>query len=445
MSRMKTFSGGIHPPEHKEATQHLAIEDVSLPTELFIALHQHTGAPCKALVEVGQEVLRGQKIGDADGFITAPVHSPVTGTVAAIEERRHFNGTMVTGVVITTGSLEAQSRTAYMEAVPQWQDAEVDTIRKMVREAGIVGLGGAAFPAHVKLSPPSDKPIDTVIINGCECEPFLTCDHRLLLEDAEQMITGSLIIKKAVGARSVVIGIEDNKPDAIQHVTRLASDHEDVAVVGLETRYPQGAEKQLIQVVLGREVPSGKLPMEVGAVVHNVGTAIAVAEAVTLGKPLIDRVLTVSGPAVARPANLRVPLGMPISEVVEHCGGLSGDSVRVVLGGPMTGWAQPDLSTMVIKGTSGVLALDATGPAMDDRYLDCVRCQRCVSACPMLLYPNFLGVAGEHRQWARAENEGALDCVECGACAYVCPARRPMVRFIRSAKAAIWARQRANG
>ena len=441
MSESKTFEGGIHPPEYKEYTDKLAIETVPLPEEIFVPLHQHTGAPCQAMVEPDQEVLRGQKIGDADGFITAPVHSPVTGRVVALEERLSFNGQKVMGAVIAVGSAEDQARTALMEALPDWENAEVDDIRKLVREAGIVGLGGAAFPAHVKLSPPPDKSIDTVIINACECEPFLTCDHRLLLEEAEDMLTGSLIMKKAVGASKVIIGIEDNKPDAVQHMQKLTSDMADVTVEELPTKYPQGAEKQLIKALLDREVPSGGLPMDVGALVHNVGTAIAVARAVTQGEPLMERVLTVSGPAVAGHANLKVAIGTPIGHVLDHVGGLKDNVVRLVMGGPMTGFAQSSLEVPVVKGTSGLLALDENICRLSDSYLDCVRCKRCVDACPMFLYPNFLGVAGEYGQVNRLEAFDVLDCVECGACAYVCPSQRPMVRFMRQGKALVWEKQ----
>jgi len=439
---VRTFKGGIHPPEFKGQTNGLSIESLPLADELFVPLHQHTGKPCDSLVSIGDRVLKGQKIGDTDGFISAPVHSPVTGTVTSIEKRIGFSGQNTLGVAISVDQ-EGQEETAFMEAMPDWEQAEVGTIQKAAREAGLVGLGGAAFPTHVKLSPPEDKAIDTVIINGCECEPFLTCDHRLMLEEAEQMITGSRIMKKAVGADKIIIGIEDNKPDAVEHVRQAARDYEDISVQILETKYPQGAEKQLIQALVGREVPSGKLPMDVGALVHNVGTAVALAQAVVEGRPLLDRVITVSGPSISRPANVRVPVGTPISHVIEHLGGLKDDVARVVLGGPMTGTAQSSLSVAVVKGTSGILAMNKEITArLDDSYKDCVRCNRCVSACPMFLYPNFLGVAAEYRDWDRAEQEGALDCVECGVCAFVCPSARPLVRFFRGAKAAIWEKRR---
>lgn len=435
----KTFKGGIHPPEFKEATEQLAIEDIALPEQLFVPLHQHIGAPCAATVEVGQEVLRGQQIGAAEGFISAPVHSPVTGKVLAVEPRMGFNGQEVMGVAIEVGTASDQARTAYLEPLPQWQKATPEQLRTRAREAGLVGMGGAAFPTSVKLSPPADKPIDVVIINGCECEPFLTCDHRLMLERAEDMITGGLIMMRAVGAERLILGVEDNKPDAVEHLTKAAAEHPEVEVMALHTKYPQGAEKQLIDAALGRVVPARALPMEVGALVHNVGTAIALADAVLEGKPLIERVVTVSGPGMQRPCNVKAAVGTALADLVDHAGGLGSDAVRIVVGGPMTGFAQPDLSSAVVKGTSGLLALDQALAASRDNYYDCVRCQRCVRACPMLLYPNFLATAGELKQWSRADTENALDCVECGACAFECPAKRPMVRFIREAKAAIWA------
>ena len=438
-----TFLGGIHPPDHKEATKDLAIENASLPEALFVALHQHLGAPCAACVEVGQQVLKGQKIGDTEAFVSAPVHAPVSGKVTAIEKRKSFTGQEVMGVAIAVGPTQDQKKTAYLDKITDWQKAQPDVIRARVRAAGIVGLGGAAFPTSVKLSPPADCPIDTIIINGCECEPFLTCDHRLLLEKTEEVIVGALIMKRALGASRVIIGIEDNKPDAVEHATAVAARYPDVSVVGLHTKYPQGAEKQLIKATLDREVPARGLPMKVGALVQNVGTALAVAEAVLEGKPLIERVVTVSGPGVKRPCNVRVPLGTSLSHLVEQAGGLNALAERLVLGGPMTGWAQADLGASVVKGTGGFLALDRTMAASRDEFLDCVRCQRCVQACPMYLYPNFLATAAELKQWSVTDREGALDCIECGACAFGCPSRRPMVRFIREAKAAVMELQRA--
>jgi Na+-translocating ferredoxin:NAD+ oxidoreductase subunit C len=438
-----TFAGGIHPPDYKEATAQLAIEYVPLAKELFVPLHQHIGAPCAPCVEVGQEVLKGQKLGDTEAFVSAPVRAPATGKVVAIEKRKSFTGLDVLGVVIAVGSEEDQQRRAYLDPILNWQEADVAVIRKQVREAGLVGMGGAAFPTSVKLSPPADSPIDTVIINACECEPFLTCDHRLMLERAEDMIVGALIMKRVVNAQNVIIGIEDNKPDAIAHVTQVAAKFPGVRVVGLHTKYPQGAEKQLIKATLDREVPARGLPMKVGALVHNVSTAISMADAVLQGKPLLDRVVTISGPGIKRPCNVRVAFGTPFAHLVEYAGGLNGLAARIVIGGPMTGFAQSDLSATVVKGTGGLLALDKTMAARREEYRDCVRCQRCVRACPMYLYPNFLATAAELSQWDKADKDGALDCVECGACAYECPSNRPMVRFIRSAKATIVARQRA--
>lgn len=439
----RSFRGGTHPPEYKDLSEGLAVESLPLASELFLALQQHTGKPCTALVKAGDRVLRGQKIGDSDGFISAPVHSPVTGTVVGIEERIGVTGQEVRGVVLSVGPEDDQSQVSFMEAMPDWEKADPEWIRRAAREAGLVGLGGAAFPTHVKLSPPDDKNIDTVIINGCECEPFLTCDHRLMLEQGQAMIVGSLLMKKAVGADKVIIGVEDNKPDAIEHLGQLAGEYPEIEVQELETKYPQGAEKQLIMALLGREVPSGKLPMDVQALVHNVGTAVALAQAVTEGKPLMERVITASGPGLGRPANLLVPLGTPVSHIVDHLGGLSESTQRLIVGGPMTGVAQSGLEVSVVKGTSGVLALDQeVARGLTEDYMDCVRCNRCVQGCPMLLYPNFLGIAAEYGDWDRAERENALDCVECGVCAYMCPSKRPLVRFFRQAKAAIWARQR---
>ncbi|MEW6082036.1 MAG: electron transport complex subunit RsxC [Bacillota bacterium] len=433
----KTFQAGIHPPTCKEASGGKEIQEIALPEEVVIPLHQHTGAPCDPLVKVGDTVLAGQKVGDTGAFVSAPVHASVAGTVKAVEPRPYFTGTQVNSVVIAVAE---EQNTADLPPGKSVEEATPDDIKKAVREAGIVGMGGAAFPTAVKLSPPADKPIESVIINGGECEPFLTCDHRNMLEMAEEMVQGARLLLKAVGASRCYFGIEGNKPDAIALISEKVAGMEGMEVVPLECKYPQGAEKQLIKAVLDREVPPGKLPMEVGALVQNVGTTIAVFQAVTQGKPLIERALTVSGPAVAEPKNVRVKIGTPVRHVLEQCGGIKG-AAKVVLGGPMTGWAQSSLDVPVVKGTSGILAIP---PEMVDPegWLACVRCGKCVDHCPMFLYPNFIGTFAEAGRYAQAEDWGAMDCFECGVCAYVCPSKRPLIQFVRFAKADILARRR---
>ncbi|MFQ5574530.1 MAG: electron transport complex subunit RsxC, partial [Terriglobia bacterium] len=346
----RTFKGGIHPPYNKELTAHKAIEAGPDPAEIVIPLSQHIGAPCEPLVAKGDEVKAGQKVGEARGFISAPVHSSVAGKVRAVEFRPHSSGSPALSVVIRAAATEAT------EAVKVERTGDtVEALREAAREAGLVGLGGAAFPTHVKLTPPEGKTVDTVLINGCECEPYLTCDHRQMLEQAEQMLDGLELISKMVGAKTGYIGIEDNKKDAIKHLKQLTKGMSNVTVVRLATKYPQGFEKKLIEAVLGRVVPLGGLPSDIGVVVQNSGTAIALSEAVRDGKPLIERVVTVTGRGVAEPKNLRVKIGTPAQALVDFCGGAEGETGKIVFGGPMTGAVQTGLEAPVVKGTSGIL------------------------------------------------------------------------------------------
>lgn len=430
---VKTFPrGGVHPPEHKEATAGSPIREIPPAPETVVFLSQHTGAPCEATVKVGDRVLAGQTIGDSQAFISAPVHASVSGTVKAIEPRKNLTGAMVPAVIIAP---DEEQEAAPAGEAGDWRAMSPDEIRKTVREAGIVGLGGAAFPTSVKIAPPKDKPIDTVIINGCECEPFLTCDHALMLARPDDLIEATRLLIKAVGAKHGRIGIEVNKPDAIAVLEDKLRDDPEIEVVRCQVKYPEGAEKQLIKAVLDREVPPGKLPSEVGALVQNVGTALAVLDAIREGKVLIRRVLTVAG-AVRQPGNLDVAIGTPIGHLIEQCGGFSVAPGKVVIGGPMTGWAVDDLTVPVQKGTSGIVVLS-------QEYLDkhptlaCVRCGKCVEVCPMGLLPNMIGIYAEKGRWDEAERWNAMDCFECGSCAYVCPSRRPIVDWVRRAKRAI--------
>lgn len=436
----RTFRAGIHPPYFKEMSSNKEVRDIPLPKEVVIPLHQHIGAPCAPLVKVGEFVLAGQKIGDSQSYVSAPVHASVAGEVIAIEPRPSFTGDDVMSIVIKTAA--EQKSVALTGGIPMDEATPKDIIRA-AREAGIVGMGGAAFPASVKMSPPPDKPIDTLVMNGCECEPFLTCDHRIMLERCDDMINGALLIMKAIGADNCVFGVESNKGDVVALLEERLEGKPGMSVVSLETKYPQGSEKQLIKATLDREVPPGMLPMEVGTVVNNVQTAVAVFEAVTRGTPLIERVLTVTGPAAVEPQNVRAKVGTKVSDVLAACGGLSGVA-KVVLGGPMTGFAQSNLDVPVVKGTSGIVAL-TPDLAQETPYLPCVRCGKCVDNCPMMLYPNFIALYAEAKLWDKADAWNALDCFECGSCAYVCPSKRPLVQFIRAAKAEITARQRAAG
>ncbi len=386
-------------------------------------MSQHLGAPCLPTVEKGDHVRRGQVVGDVDAFVSAPVHSPVEGEVSEIVEVLSISGTRVNAVRIAP---EPDQDVREHERITA--DAEVD----VVRLAGVVGLGGAAFPTSVKLIPPRDKPVGTVILNGCECEPYLTCDHRVMVEQPERVVAGGHAIRRIVGAQGLVIGVEDNKPEAAEALRpHLGSD---VELLILPTRYPQGAEKQLIWAVLGKEVAHGELPAAAGALVHNVSTAVAVADALDKGKPLVERVVTVTG-NVARPGNYLTLLGTPVSALIKAAGGIVGKPGRVIAGGPMTGVALADLDVPVVKGTSGVVVLEEgeTAPAvMNDQ--PCIRCGRCSDACPMMLQPFAIGIYANRSDWDGSERYHALDCIECGCCSYVCPTRRPLVQLIRQAK-----------
>ncbi len=435
---LKTFpKGGTHLHYHKELAEDKAIEVLEPPQVAVIPLHQHTGAPNNAIVKKGDRVLVGQKIGTSDAFISAPVHSSISGEVIDVEMHKTFTGANVSCVVIASDG--KQTMAEFKGCDKDIADITPDEIRNAVKEAGIVGLGGAAFPTHVKLTPPKDKPIDSVIINGAECEPFLCCDYRNMLERTEDLIYGTKLCMKAVGANKAYIGIEANKPQAISLLTEKTKGDNSIEVISLAIKYPQGAEKALIKTILNREVPPGKLPSEVGALVQNVGTTIAIAEAVKLGKPLYERVLTVTGNGVKNPKNLLVKIGTKISLVINSAGGLKEDVGKVIVGGPMTGWAQSDLNVPVVKGTSGIVAFLKNEVVGLEKHMSCVRCGKCVSHCPMGLMPNFIGIYSEVKDWKKAEAYGAMDCYECGVCAYTCPAKRPLIKLIREAKGAILA------
>ncbi|MDO8847795.1 MAG: electron transport complex subunit RsxC [Coriobacteriia bacterium] len=424
------FRGGVHPPGHKEATAGSAVEWAPVPARLVVPMSQHLGAPCVPTVAVGDRVSRGQVIGDIEAMVSAPVHSPVNGTVAEVGTTLTAAGMTVKAVVIDAD--EAQELESFVP-VPDTGDA-----RARVRGAGIVGMGGATFPSVVKLTPPKDADVHTVILNGCECEPFLTCDHRLMLEQPERVIAGAKHVREIIGAKRVIIALESNKPDALEALRAAADDT--IEVVALPTRYPQGAEKQLIYALLKTEVPHGKLPSAAGVLVHNVATAVAIADALETGKPLTERIVTVTG-SVARPGNYRVLLGTLVSELIETAGGLVGDVERVISGGPMTGMALGSLDVPVTKGMSGIVAVPKgmAAPAIADDQ-PCMRCGRCPQTCPMGLEPYALATFADRRMWDAAAKRNVLDCIECGVCSYVCPTKRPLLQLIRLAKAAAMAK-----
>jgi Na+-translocating ferredoxin:NAD+ oxidoreductase subunit C len=430
------FKGGIHPDYKKEITVTLAVTAMKTPDKVVIPLQQHIGAPCEPLksIEVGSQVKKGQMIADSKGFVSAPIHASISGTITAIGPYNHPLGSPVQAITIESDGEDAWDKK--IKPLKNTEKLTADDIRSIVRKAGIVGLGGATFPAHVKLSPPPEKKIDIVIINGAECEPYLTADHRVMLEQPEKIVSGLKLMIRALGAEKGIIGIEDNKGDAIRILEQVAAEEDNISVASLHTKYPQGAEKMLIQVITGRKVPAGGLPLDIGVVNHNVGTAVAVNDAVLEGKPLIERVLTVTGAGVTRPANLLVRVGTLVSEVLDSCGGLKDSTLKLIIGGPMMGLAQPSMDIPVIKGTSGILALTD-----QDVYLaessPCIRCGKCVDGCPIQLLPTAIAQAAEHQLFKRAEKLHALDCFECGCCAYVCPSKIPLTQWIRIAKAEI--------
>ncbi|MBS3943522.1 MAG: electron transport complex subunit RsxC [Dethiobacter sp.] len=433
------FRGGVHPHYRKELTASLAITSMPPPAKVVIPLQQHIGAPAESLVKIGDQLLLGQKIGDSKGFVSAPVHASVSGTVVAVGPYNHPLGRKVEAITIQSDGLD----TWHGEVKPagSLDLMTPEQIRGLIREAGLVGMGGATFPTHVKLAPPAEKPIDTVIINGAECEPYLTADHRMMLEKPGDIIFGLKVMMKVLGASRGIIGIESNKPDALRVMKQAVEGEAEISVVSLHTKYPQGAEKMLIYVTTKRKVPSGGLPMDVGVVNHNVGTAIALAEVIKEGKPLIQRVVTVTGEGVIRPANLMVRIGTLVSDLLSFCGGLRETTRKLINGGPMMGLALAGEDIPVIKGTSGILAL--TDDDVDlARQRTCIKCAKCVSVCPVNLAPTFIAQAAEHSLIQRADKLHAADCIECGCCAFICPARIPLTQWIRLAKADILDRRK---
>ncbi len=427
---LRTFRGGIHPPYQKEATEHKAIEEIAPPSEVVIPLLQHVGAPCDPLVNVGDHVETGQMIGNNDAVISASVHASYAGQVKAIEEVKDFSGDLVKSVVISVDAPPPAKSWAPRSV----EGATQEEIRSKAREAGLVGLGGAGFPTAVKITPPADKPIDTVIINGCECEPYLNCDHRVMLERADEMISGLRLLMKAVGASRGIIGVEANKMDAVEEMEKKTAGEADLSVTVCDVKYPEGAEKMLIKALTDREVPPGKLPSEVGVLVQNVQTAVALYEALAMDKPLIQRVLTVTGPGIREPKNVLVGVGVTVDHVVQSCGGFVGTPGKVIMGGPMTGWAQDDLAVSVIKGTSGIVVLtrDLVAELAEQ---ECVGCDKCLDACPLFLMPNYIVKHTKRGQYEKAKlYGGAEECFECGCCSYVCPSAILHVAYVRKAK-----------
>ncbi len=443
---MRTFNiGGVHPQDNKQFSAHQPITECPLPKQAIIPLVQHIGAPTQAVVEVGAKVKVGELLAKAGGFVSANICSPVSGTVTKIGD--------------WTDAWGAPGQAIYIDVEGDVWMPEIDRTPDLVRQctlepkaiidkiaaAGIVGLGGACFPTHVKLLPPPGKKAEVLIVNGVECEPYLTCDHQLMLEHGEEIMIGIQILKKALGVERAIIGIENNKKDAIEHMTKLANSSLGVEVLPLKLKYPQGGEKQLIDACIGRQVPSGALPIEVGAVVDNVATIYAVYEAVQKNKPLISRVMTVTGKKVSKPGNYLVRFGTPIEDVIALAGGVPVDTGKIIGGGPMMGRAMDHIEGMpAYKRLSGLLFLpqaESIRPEQDN----CIRCGKCVQACPMGLEPYLLQRMSELEMWEECEKHDVMDCIDCGCCVYTCPAHRRLLDGIRPAKAKVGAilRERA--
>ncbi|HEX9251745.1 MAG TPA: electron transport complex subunit RsxC [Ignavibacteriaceae bacterium] len=429
--KSRTFHGGVHPKEYKELTEHSAFEFMPYPEEIILPLSQHLGKEASPQVKKGDEVTPGQLVAKAEGFISAPVHTSVAGKVMSLGKEQTSSGFPKDSIVIKTNGTVESEKFLFPPLNPDTITA--DEIRERVALAGIVGQGGAAFPTSVKLTLPKDKVIDVVILNGCECEPYLTRDYRFMIERPDDLISGLKLIMKALNVNRGVIGIEDNKPEAIELLSNKVKFEPGLEVIALKTKYPQGAEKMLIKAVTGREVPPGKLPMDVGAVIQNIGTALAIHDAIIKGEVLITAALTVSGKGIKNPKNLIVSVGTPIQNVIDFCGGVTEDAVKVVVGGPMMGVAQFDLHAPVMKATSGILVLTKDEVA-ENPETPCLRCGQCVGACPLNLMPTKLARYSQLNRFEDAEGAGITVCMECGTCAYTCPANIPLVQWIRLGK-----------
>jgi len=431
----KTFHHGVHPQGHKEATEHLSVARMPFVERFLMPLSQHSGAPAKPVVKPGDAVRRGQVIAEPGGFVSTTLHSPVTGRVVSIKPAHHPNSQLVESIEIEADPFATQR----LEAGPPipWRELSADDFIAAVQHAGLVGMGGAAFPSHVKYKLPEGKKITRLVANGCECEPFLTADHRTMVERPGEVLRGVEILGSRLGVEEAAIGVEKNKPDAIEALERTLGARADagfeIRVVPLAVKYPQGAEKMLIDAVYGLEVPSGGLPLDVGILVNNVGTLAAMADYFDRQVPLIERVVTVAGPGVRRPANLLVPVGTPVRAVIDHCGGLTHETRELVMGGPMMGMPLASLDVPVLKGTSGLLAFTEAEGRLPTEY-NCIRCGRCAEACPQFLNPSRLARLARVGRYDEMERLFALDCMECGSCSFACPSGIPIVQLIRVGK-----------
>ena len=431
---MRTFRGGVHPNGQKDATRAKRIVDLAPPAELVYPVSQHIGAPAMPCVKPGDSVLMGQKIAEAGGFVSANIYASVSGKVKTIEKRLHPNGAVMECIVIENDGQDTPTP-EMLQPEQDYKKLSPAEIIGLIQNAGIVGMGGATFPTHVKLSPPEGAKIDYVIVNGAECEPYLTSDHRAMLETADEIILGLAIMMHVFGLKDGYVGIEDNKPDAIENMKKAAAEFKDgnIHIIPLKTKYPQGAEKQLINAVTGRKVKPGQLPWQVGCIVANIDTAASIMRAVIKNQPLIQRIVTLGGDALANPMNYRVRIGTPFSYILEQSGGFKETPKKILMGGPMMGIAVPNTDVPVIKGTSGILAFSEKSARLEQEK-PCIRCAKCLYVCPMKLQPNLLDKMSRSDNFEALEKLNISDCIECGSCAFVCPSKRRQVQQIKVAK-----------
>ncbi len=429
-----SFRHGVHPPDSKTLTEAVPVRRMPFPKEIVLPLRQHAGKPARLIVEKGDHVERGDKVGEADGWISVPIHASAAGTVTAVEWWPHPDGSMEQAVRIAVDEFSPQIPRPRM--VPEWEGLGPREVVAAVQQAGVVGLGGAAFPTHVKLLPPEGVQVELLLVNGAECEPYLTTDHRIMVEFPERVHFGTRVMMRTLGVDRAVIGVEKNKPDAIEVLRRTVPADLDIEILPLTVKYPQGAEKMLIKTVTGREVPSGRLPAHVGTVVQNVGSIAAIGEIFQTGVPLVERVVTVTGPALRRPSNLIVPVGTKLRDVLDFCGGLTEDVAEVLFGGPMMGSAQPDLDVPLLKGTTGVVALTHRETKPKLAY-PCIRCGHCLDACPVFLNPQLLGSLAQAGRYDEMEAASLMDCMLCGCCSYVCPSNLPLSQMFALGKASV--------
>ena len=433
-----TFKGGVHIPEHKDLTKDKSIETAIDPKIVYISLHQHVGAPCEAIVSVGDSVKVGQKIGDSKAFLSAPVHSSVSGVVKGISKIYTPDGMKTDCVVIESDGLEELH-----ESVKPFESLDKlskEEIINLIKDAGIVGLGGAGFPMHAKLVTADDSKIDTAILNGAECEPYITVDHRVMLEQPESIIEGLKIIMYCLDLETGYIGIEDNKKDAIEALNSSIKD-DNIKIVSLKTKFPQGDSYRMVDAILDRKVPSGGRCKDVGTIVSNVSTALAVNELFKLGKPLYERTITVTGNGVKEPKNLKVKIGTTIKDIIEQCGGFNGEPGKIIVGGPMTGLAQFSLDTPIVKTTSSIIVL-TPDEATHRETEPCVKCGRCLQVCPVRLQPLLLSAYALKDMFEMTQEYDVEECIQCGACSFICPSRRPLTESIRHAKREIYLKRK---